>query len=36
VVGGEWAEGRVTVRALTTGEEETVPIAEVAAWAQAR
>jgi hypothetical protein len=24
------------VRALTTGEEETVPIAEVAAWAQAR
>jgi histidyl-tRNA synthetase len=36
VVGGEWAEGRVTVRALATGEEETVPIAEVAAWAQAR
>ena len=35
VVGGEWAEGRVTVRALATGEEETVPIAEVAAWAQA-
>jgi histidyl-tRNA synthetase len=36
VVGAEWAEGRVTVRALATGEEQTVPIAEVAAWAQAR
>ncbi len=35
VVGGEWAEGRVTVRALATGEEQTVAIAEVAAWAQA-
>jgi histidyl-tRNA synthetase len=36
VVGAEWAEGRVTVRALASGEEGTVPIAEVAAWAQAR
>ncbi|MBN2113826.1 MAG: histidine--tRNA ligase [Acidimicrobiia bacterium] len=36
VVGAEWAEGRVTVRAMADGEEETVPIAEVAAWAQAR
>ncbi len=36
VVGAEWAEGRVTVRALSTGEEQTVPIVEVAAWAQAR
>ena len=36
VVGAEWDEGRVTVRALATGEEQTVPIAEVAAWAQAR
>ena len=30
------AEGRVTVRALATGHEESVTIAEVAAWAQAR
>jgi histidyl-tRNA synthetase len=36
VVGAEWDEGRVTVRAMATGEEQTVPIAEVAAWAQAR
>ena len=36
VVGDEWADGRVTVRALATGDEETVSIAEVAAWAQAR
>jgi histidyl-tRNA synthetase len=36
VVGDEWADGRVTVRGLATGEEETVTIAEVAAWAQAR
>jgi len=36
VVGTEWAEGRVTVRAMATGEEQAVPIAEVAAWAQAR
>ena len=36
VVGEEWAEGRVTVRALAGGEEQTVPIGEVAAWARAR
>ena len=36
VVGDEWDEGRVTVRAMATGEEQTMPIAEVAAWAQAR
>ncbi|MFH1330400.1 MAG: histidine--tRNA ligase [Actinomycetota bacterium] len=36
VVGAEWAEGRVTVRAMASGEEQTVSIAEVAAWAQAR
>jgi len=36
VVGGEWADGRVTVRAMATGDEESVAIAEVAEWAQAR
>ena len=35
VVGAEWDEGWVTVRAMATGEEQTVPIAEVAAWARA-
>ncbi|MBP1632383.1 MAG: hisS-2 [Acidobacteria bacterium] len=36
VVGEEWDRGRVTVRALAGGEEESIPIAEVAAWARAR
>jgi histidyl-tRNA synthetase len=36
VVGAEWGVGRVTVRALATGDEESVTIAEVAEWAQAR
>jgi histidyl-tRNA synthetase len=36
VVGEEWDRGRVTVRALAGGEEESVLIAEVAGWARAR
>jgi len=36
VVGAEWARGLVTVRDMATGEEEAVPIGEVAAWTQAR
>jgi histidyl-tRNA synthetase len=35
VVGAEWTEGRVTVRALASGEEVAVPITEVASWARA-
>jgi histidyl-tRNA synthetase len=33
VVGDEWGEGLVTVRDLTTGDQETQRIEEVAAWA---
>jgi len=36
VVGVEWARGLVTVRDMATGEEEAVPIGEVAAWTRAR
>ncbi|HUU61002.1 MAG TPA: histidine--tRNA ligase [Acidimicrobiia bacterium] len=36
VVGEEWERGRVTVRALAGGEEESIPIGEVAAWVKAR
>lgn len=36
VVGEEWERGRVTVRAMVGGQEESIPIAEVAAWAKAR
>jgi histidyl-tRNA synthetase len=33
VVGDEWREGRVTVRRLAGGDEQMIPIEEVAAWA---
>ena len=36
VVGEEWDGGRVTVRAMTGGDEESIPIAEVEAWVRAR
>ena len=36
VVGDEWEQGRVTVRAMAGGQEESIPIAEVAAWAKGR
>ena len=36
VVGEEWASGRVTVRAMAGGLEESIPIAEVEAWVRGR
>jgi len=36
VVGEEWGRGRVTVRSMAGGEEESVPVAEVTEWVKAR
>jgi histidyl-tRNA synthetase len=36
VVGDEWGQGRVTVRVMAGGQEESIPIVEVAAWAKGR